>query len=457
MAENILIPIYDLTQKTSRYSCRRILEHTQYLSREGINQLQNDNLRALIRHAYQTVPYYNREFKERRLRPDDIAKVEDLRKLPVLTKDDIRRNFEDLISRDFPINRLIPYRTGGTGSPLRFFVTKSKISWEVAAEYRAYSWAGYKFGDRCFMFWGSPIDLSMRISQHERILRKIARSFERIVVVDPWVLSETVLEKFAYMLRNFKPRIIRGYAGPVYIMARYLLENKIYDVRPKAVITSAETLYKSMRTVIENAFGSPVFDYYGSREAGAIASECEEHSGYHISAENHVLEFVKEGENVSHDETGEILITGLRNYGMPLIRYQIGDVGKPSNEFCACGRGLPLMKSIEGRASQLFRVLDKSSGKIIPLDASVLMDYLIIHLKSNLEGFRIIQESLDRVVVQVVKREGRLTNDSSFLIEQLGKYLGGEVQIIVEEVDFLPPLPSGKRSPLISKIDDFSQ
>jgi len=455
IAEHVLPAIYDLAEKTSRYRCRRVLERTQYLSREEIIQLQNSNLRALIKHAYQTVPYYNRKFKEGRLKPSDIATVEDLSKLPVLTKDDIRQNFEDLISQRFPRSQLVPYRTGGTGSPMRFFITKSKISWEVAAEYRAYSWAGYRFGDRCFMFWGSPIDLGRRTSRHERISRKLARRFERIVAVDPWLLSETVLGKFAYLLRNFRPVIIRGYAGPVYIMAKYLLENNIHDVRSRAVITSAETLFKPMRTAIENAFESEVFDYYGSREAGAIASECEEHSGYHVSAENHAIELVNAGEQVSHGETGEILVTTLRNFGMPLIRYSIGDVGKSSDEICNCGRGLPLMKSIVGRASHLLRVRDKSSGRIVPLDASVLMDYLIIHFKSSLQGFRIIQESLDRVVVKIVRGKHYVENDIEFLANQLHKYLGPEMEIVIELVDDIPPFPSGKRSPLISKINAF--
>ena len=453
--QNWLVPIYDLVRMTSRFKCGRILDKTQYLPREEINRLQMKSLHALITHAYRTVPYYHRVFKETGLRPEDIRTVKDLKKLPVLNKVVIRENFKDLISKDFPKNQLVPYRTGGTGSPLKFYITRDQMSWQVAAEYRAYSWAGYRLGDRCLMFWGSPIDLGTHRRQYVHIAKKVAHLLERTVLVDPWVLSDRVLSMFAHMFKEFDPKIVRGYAGPLYIVARYLLENDIGDVRPKAVITSAETLFDPMRKTVERAFGCPVFDYYGSREVGAIAAECEEHCGYHITAENVLLEFVSEGEHVSCGENGAILVTGLRNYGMPLIRYDIGDIGKHSNEICSCGRGLPLMESIEGRASQFLGVRDKHSGRIVPLDASVIMDYIMIHLKSPLESFKIIQESLDYVVIKIVRGKYYLKEDTDFLLEQLHNYLGTDVNIDVQFVDALPPLPSGKRSPFISKINAF--
>ena len=255
IVQNLLVPIYDLSRNTHRYKYRRILEKTQYLSRKEISSLQSKNLRALITHAYTTVPYYHRIFKERGLRPEDIKCVLDLSKLPVLTKSDVRRNFTDLTSTDYSRNQLIPYETGGTGSPLKFYITRDKISWEIAAEYRAYGWANYRLGDRCFMFWGSHRDL------HTNILKKATSLLQRTIAVDPFVLSDEVLTNFAVMLRKFNPEVIRGYAAPVYMMAKYLLEEGITDLQPKAVITGAETLFDQMRKTIEKAFGCPVFDF----------------------------------------------------------------------------------------------------------------------------------------------------------------------------------------------------
>ena len=450
--QNLVVPLYDIARGTSRYKCRRILEKTQYLSREEISRLQMENLRLLITYAYRTVPYYHKIFKERGLKPDDIKTVRDLKKLPVLTKAIIRKNFVDLISRDFPKNQLIPYSTGGTGSPLEFYITKDKLSWELAAEYRAYGWAGYKFGDRCFMFWGARRDLSSH-SSYSYYAKKVASLLQRTVVVDPFVLSDEVLSKFASMLKKFNPEVVRGYAMPVYMAAKYLIEKGINDVRPKSVITSAETLFDPMRKTIEKAFCCSVFDTYGSREVGAIASECEEHLGYHIAAENVVVEFVKDGENVSLGEDGVILLTGLRNYGMPLIRYEIGDVGEPSNEVCSCGRGLPLMKTVKGYESQFLSALDKKSGKIVPVSSHI--DYFIDLLESPPTSYRIIQESLNHVIIKIVKDKRCSNQDTDLLVRELQNCLGSDVKIEVQFTDTLPPLPSGKRTPVISKINAF--
>jgi phenylacetate-CoA ligase len=211
-----------------------------------------------------------------------------------------------------------------------------------------------------------------------------------------------------------------------------------------------------MRKSIEKAFGCQVFDHYGSREIGSIASECEEHSGYHIAAENVVVEFVKDDEHVSQGEDGVILLTGLRNYGMPFIRYQIGDVGSPSKETCNCGRGLPLMKSVKGRISQFFVVCDENSGKTTPVDMSLLMEYIMIHLKSRPDSYRAIQERRDYIRVEIVQSKSYSPQDTNFLVEQLHKYLGASVKIEIKFVDVLPPLPSGKRSQFISKVSAFN-
>lgn len=451
--ENLAVPVYDLVRKTSRYKCRRILERTQWLTKEEIKQLQVKNLRHLLEYAYRNVPYYHRIFNERGLKPQDISTTKDLNKLPVLTKEIIRRNFNDLISRDFPRSKMIPYSTGGTGSPLGFFISKEKQSWEVAAEYRAYRWAGYRYGDRCFMFWGARRDYEAPSFSFSHYAKRFAGLLQRTVVVDPFILSDKSLNGFAKSLRKFKPDVIRGYAMPVYITARYLLENKIHDIQAKTVITSAETLFNPMRKTIEDGFGCAVFDHYGSREIGAIASECEKHRGYHISAENVVVEVIRKGEKAKGGETGVLLLTGLRNYAMPLIRYKIGDVGEPSEKTCACGRGLPLMNSIKGYESQFLAAIDRNSGKIIPVSSHI--DYFLDLLKSPPPSYRIIQESLHHITIKMVKGKRFYKEDVDVLKRELKAILGSDVEIEVQFVKVLPPLPSGKRSPVISKVDPF--
>jgi phenylacetate-CoA ligase len=453
LIENLALPVYDIVKRTSMTKFSHVLQKTQWLPRQEIKRLQTGNLRALLRHAYETVPYYRRIFRERSLSPSDIKSSDDLIKLPILTKANIRKNLGDMGSRGFPKSSLILGRSGGTGDQINFYNTKEEMNWIFAAEYRAYGWGGYKLGDPCFMLWGSPID----VPKYSNMLSRFTNALNRKLILNTYVVSDEVLGKLAHLLNKFSPEIIRGYASSVYIMAKYLLENHINNVRPRAVITSAETLLDYMRKTIEEAFGCPVFDFYGSREIGSLAGECEEHSGYHISAENVVMEFVREGEPVATGEEGVILVTNLRNFGMPFIRYNMGDVGRASDEVCGCGRGLPLMSSIEGRVSQFMAVYDKRLRRVIPVSTAGPGVFSMALMHVPLERYRIIQESLDRLVIKAVKGEGYSQRHTDFLVEHILKYLGDNITIEVEFVDSLPPLPSGKRSVFISKIDPFKQ
>lgn len=447
---NLVLPLFDIARGTSRFKSNMILQRTQWSSRRDIERLQNSNLRLLIKHAYDTVPYYNRLFRERGLSPSGIKSVADLTKVPILTKADIRENSADLVSRGFPIKRLVPYTSGGSGDQLRFYVTKEQLSWEIAAEYRAYGWAGYKRGDRCFMFWASPIDMS----KYRSIQKRLALNLERVFIVDTYIISNQVLAKFAALLVRRRPEIVKGYASSIYLMAKYLVENGIDCVRPKAVITSAETLFDSMRNTIQKAFGCEVFDFYGSREVGGLAAECEKHSGYHISAENVVMEFLKDGEQVAAGEKGVVFITSLRNFGMPLIRYKLGDVGTPSEDLCECGRGLPLISSIEGRTSDFMAVYDKKLGKVVPVGP--IYPLIIYGLMSvPLRSVRVVQNEVDKLEIKAVKDVGYSKRHTDYLTDQIHSALGKEIQIEFEFLDSLPSLPSGKRSTFISKVNPF--
>lgn len=453
LIKNLATPMVDIVGKTSTSKFSRVLQKTQWFSRQEIERLQNMNLRIMLNHAYETVPYYRRIFRERNLSPVDIKSVEDLVKLPVLTKAEIRKNFGDLLSRNFLRRDLTLGMSGGSGDQIKFYSTKEDLSWVVAAEYRAYGWAGYELGDRCFMLWGSPADMAKRSS----ILWRFSGALKRIMVMNTYVMSDEVLARLSYLLNKFNPEIVRGYASSVYMVAKYVLENGSGKVRPRAVITSAETLFDYMRKTIEEAFGCQVFDFYGSREIGSLAAECEEHSGYHITAENVALEFVREGEHVATGEAGVILVTNLRNFGMPFIRYDIGDVGRTFNEVCGCGRGLPLMSSIEGRVSQFMAVYDKRLGRVIPVSTAGPGLFSIALMHMPLDRYQIIQENLHKIVIKVVKGKGYSQKHTDFLLEHVRKYLGNGIAVEVEFVDSIPPLPSGKRSAFISKINPFKQ
>jgi phenylacetate-CoA ligase len=451
LGEKLLVPLYDLARGTSRFKCELELNKTQWFSKKEIETLQQRNMHALLKHAYENVPYYRRIMKSRRILPSDIKSIEDLKKLPVLTKSMIRKNFENLIAQNFPRSELVPYQSGGTGDQIKFFITKKRISWEVAAEYRAYCWAGYRLGQKCLLIWGARADLR----KTGKIRSYFSERIERTMVVDAFMLSDETLAKTTELLNKFKPEVIRGYSNSVYMLANYLLKHGVKHHNPKAVITGAETLIDTRRRAMEKAFDCEVFDYYGSREIGAIAAECEAHDGYHVNAENVILEFSKDGETVGAGEDGLVLATGLRNYGMPLIRYNMGDVGRPSNHSCKCGRGLPIMSSIQGRTSEFMAVYDAVVGHIVPIRAAGPGFFGSVLMYLPLERYQIIQETLERIVIKVVKGKGYSQSHTDYLLRYVRKYLGDNIKVEIEFVDYLPPQSSGKRSSFVSKINSF--
>ena len=452
VAGNIILPFYDLVRGTSRYRFGKVLDKTQWLSASQIETIQLRNLRKLLNHAYYSVPFYREAFKRSNIRPSDIKVKADLCKLPILTKEDLRKNFHAMVSTKYPRKKLVRYRSGGTGSQVSFYITKEQMSWEIAAEFRAYGWAGYERGDRCMMLWGSPVDMSRQVG----FVRSLANDIERVLLLNTYVLSDEVLRYYSHLMEKFKPEIIRGYASSVFMLARFLSSNAVKFRSPRAVITSAETLLPHYRKTIETSFACQVFDYYGSREIGGIAAECEEHSGYHMSAENVVTEFVRENESVE-EEPGLVLVTSLRNYGMPLTRYAIGDVGKPSSENCSCGRGLPLISSIEGRVSQFMAVRDKETGSVVPVSTAAPGLFSQILMKVPVENYRIIQENLDKIVIEAVKGKGYSQSHSDFIVNSVRKYLKSNISVEFDFVDEIPPLPSGKRSVFVSRINAFEK
>jgi phenylacetate-CoA ligase len=214
---------------------------------------------------------------------------------------------------------------------------------------------------------------------------------------------------------------------------------------PTAVFTAAEKLYKFQKEKIESVFECKVFDSYGSNEIRSMAYECEEHNGYHITAENVIIEFIKEGEQASPGELGEIIITDLTNYAMPLIRYRIGDIGIPSDQRCTCGRGLPLMESVEGRSNSFVATKD---NRIL---SSSYFSELLMEFK-YIKQFQIIQKSLNSLHINLVCSEEPTYSEVNHLINSIKNSTKDDMEIKVKQIKTISPAKSGKLQLVISEI-----
>jgi len=415
------------------------LEKSQYLSSEGIRGIQLTRLKALVNHAYENVPYYHKKFEQLGLKPTDIRTADDLTKLPILTKKDIRANFKDLVAVNLPRKKMIPYSTGGsTGEPLQFYVTRENSAWGSAAAYRAYKWYGYEMGDKIAYLWGAGRDLSAQ----RRMANQLRNLFFRRIYLDAFNMSETELNYFVSRFIKFKPKAIIAYASAAYLLARYVKQRGIGGITPEVIITQAEKLFAHQRQLIKDVFGCQVFDFYGSREVGGMASECPRHNGYHISAENVVIEFMRANEPVPPGQVGKILVTDLTNYAMPFIRYENGDLGVPLDEACSCGINLPLMKSIEGRITDTLVIGDKFISS--PALTLIFKDLPI-------KQYQLIQEAEGKIVVKVVRGASYTDAHTEALRKLLRRYVG-DIEVKIMFLDSILPPPSGKHRFIISKV-----
>jgi len=423
------------------------LKESQWWPQNKILELQNQRLQQLLTHAYTNVPYYRQIFQDRKLKPDDIARRRDLAKLPILTKQIIRENYHSLISKNIPHKNLQKKHTSGsTGEPLSFFVEKNKrATWAYASSQRAYQWSGYQIGDKC-VFIGQKEYLSLR----EKARETIKDFFKRVKIYSVQTISTGNIETILKEIEKFHPEYFWGYPSAIYMLARFL-EIKGQRMKLRAIISIAEKVEDYQRNLFKKVFICETFSLYSASEAPNIAAECSIHNGYHIAAENIIIEIVDNQDvPVPVNREGRILVTNLNDYFMPFIRYDIGDVGAVTDQICPCGRGLPVLKKLEGRVSDSILTRD---GRSIP--GLALQQRFLARLDGVVQ-WQIIQESFEKVLFKLVldKNYPELHKDK-LTLEILTHYkpvLGDDIAMTVQFVDDIPRTKTGKRRVVISKV-----
>ena len=446
-AQNILLSMYGYLIHRERHrldfqNVSDFLNKSQFYSMQELEEYQREHLSLIIKHAYKNVPYYNEKFKAIKLMPSDIKEISDLHKIPILTRNDIHDNFEKLIAKNIDRSKLkMGHTSGTTGSPLEFLWDHNLIVMNNAFHWRQRNWAGLKLGDKFAVLFGRVIvPLKQKNAPFWRY-----NYFQKQLWMSSFHLTKENLKYYVDKLHAFKPVIIEGYPSTMYILAKYLdSQDIIFPV--KSVLTTAETLYPQQREIIEKVFACKIFDYYGMAERVVFATECEKHEGHHLNMEFGITEIVKKGgEPVENGEMGRVVATGLHNYGMPLIRYKTGDVTAISRKKCSCGRQLPLMENVTTKAEDIVTTKD---GRYI---SSSVLTHPFKPLQ-NIAESQIIQESIEKLIIKIVKKPEYCNNDTKHLLNEFKKRLGDEMQIQVQFVDGIPRTKAGKYRWVISNV-----
>lgn len=420
---------------------RKHMEASQYWPPAQLEAFRARRLRDFLTRAGQQVPYYQKLFADLAFDPATVTGTDDLQRLPFLDKATIRKNTEALKSRQ--ALGLSRFNTGGSsGEPLIFFIGKERVSHDVAAKWRATRWWGVDIGDPEIVVWGSPIELS---SQDRR--RQWRDALLRSTLLPAFEMSPAKVDDFIAQIRARRPRMLFGYPSALAHIAQHAAQTgmRLDTLGIRVAFVTSERLYPYQREAIERAFGCPVANGYGGRDAGFIAHECP-HGGMHLTHEDIIVEIVDgAGKVLPPGERGEIVVTHLATGDFPFIRYRTDDIGILDDQPCTCGRTLPLLKSIEGRSTDF----------IVAKNGTVMHGLSLIYIVRDLPGirqFKIIQESLDHTRIL-------LSTDADFDPACIAKItadararLGDAVRVEVELVDAIPAEASGKYRYVVSRV-----
>jgi phenylacetate-CoA ligase len=436
-----------------RRSAREIylqLKQTEHLPADELKQLQLYKLQRLIQHVYVHVPYYRDAMHMAGMRPHDLTSLDDLQRIPMLTKEDVRKNlYFGLFADNHRKREMHKISTSGsTGEPFTTYGDRYQLEVRFATTLRALEWTGWRFGDRSARLWHQTIGMT----KTQVIRERIDAWFMRRIFIPAFELKPENLEAFIDKIRVHKPVLVDGYAESLNFLATYVREGGSPGFRPKAIMSSAQALPDNVRRSIEEGFETQVFDKYGSREFSGIAYQCEASSDHHVMDESYIVELLVDGRPAKPGEIGEVVITDLNNFSVPMIRYRIGDLATAVDESrpCACGRGLSRIGRIEGRTGAIVHC---ANGAWIPgtFFAHFFKDY-----EYAIRHFQIRQDTRGSFVLQIVKN--RQFTDAEFeqILCELRRFVGEETEIHIEFVEEIPLVKTGKRSPVVSTVhEDF--
>jgi phenylacetate-CoA ligase len=433
LSKHVFFPLWEIKDGARRRQYLRELSTSQWLDADTIYKQQWDRVREAVAYAFMHCPYYQERFAGAGF-DGTLHDWREFQCLPLLTKLDIRENGDRLLSREFRREDLVETRTGGsTGTALTLYFDKRCQEMRNAAAMRSDQWAGWDIGVKVAALWGNPPVADTPRKKLRNMLH------DRTIYFDTMDVDEKSLTEFITHWRKFRPKVFFGHSHSIYILAKYLEEQDIHDIRPKGIISTSMMLLDPERRLIEDVFQCQVTNRYGCEEVGLIASECERHEGFHLNIDHVVVEFLREdGTEAAPEEEANIVVTDLINRGMPLIRYRIEDMGVPSDRICSCGRGLPLMERVTGRRADF---LKRPDGSLV---AGVSLVERTLTAIPGIEQMQLVQDELHKLCVKVVKDSSFNEASEHKLQNEFREVFGAEITVEIQYVPALEQTQSGK-------------
>ena len=416
------------------------LQESQWWSKERLEDYQMQQLESLLKHAYESVPYYRRVLDEYGIKPHHIQTKEDLKLLPYLTKDSFRDNFKDMIAQNYDLRAVSKSHTSGTtGKPLQFYKDKFCNQKELSFIYHQWARVGYKPGEPVVQLRGAIINSENPVHYNP---------VHRILRLSPHICNKQIVEYYLEKMKKFKARFLHGYPSAIasfaYAIKKYGLT---VPFKLQSVLFASETVYSWEREVVEEVFDCRVFSHYGNAEQVVLAAECEDNTLYHCLPQYGITEI--------DPDTNEIIATGFLNYVTPFIRYRTTDVASlPISEGCPnCGRQyFPIFKKVEGRLEDF----------IISPNGTMIAPAVITHPFKDLKTIKetqLIQKSVHELLLRAVTWENSDPEVTNTELAQLCynlKQIIGDMNIETQIVSEIERNKAGKFRWIISEVSKGS-
>jgi phenylacetate-CoA ligase len=442
----LLFALISTPKNPVRWRVRRMAREMERLMRQPLAEIkycQAKRVHELLVYAARHCEFYRTRFAGVGLTEERDLTVENLELVPVLTKEDVQQHFKSLLARD--VSRITWRQNSSGGSTGKTVVLMQDAAYREEGDATTFvsdRMQGWDYGNRVALLWGGPNETRAWRNTKVRILSYLSNCR----LYDSFDMRAASMDSYHRDLQQYRPDNIVAYAGSAYLFARFLLEQKLKPEYPRAsIITSAETLTDEMRTTIERCFTALVYNRYGSREVGCVGSECSPRSGLHLHI-NKVAEVLdlQSGRPVL-DTPGRIIVTLLSNRALPLIRYDLGDIGILAQKTCSCGVNTPVLERVLGRSSDF---IVAPSGRLIHGEYFTHVFYG----RRAIKQFQFVQESRTRYTMRIVTNGEPVAPQLEDIREEIMAVLGRSVDLRFEFPDHIPPLPSGKFRFTISNV-----
>jgi len=388
-----------------------------YLARDELQALQLARLRRVVEHAYDHVAYYRRLFDAAGFEPRQLKRLADLQAIPVTRRERLQEiSRDELISRAVRSNRLHISRTSGsTGTPVALYRTRQEAWLRRFLTLRTFFYNGLRWNDRVVTISRSPSGSTFRW------LQKCPAS---PALWNIWFHEQP--EAIIQELQRLQPTVIYGFASNLAIAADLMLRGGIDNVRPRLLATSSDLLTAGYRRLLARAFYCEPLDLYNCTELGDVAWECQRRQGLHVNADWLCVEVLCAGEPVAPGGTGEVVVTPLYRYAMPLIRYSPGDIAAVAHNPCACGVTLPMLSQLEGRSQN---VVPLPGGRYFAGFSEIMSRY------PEIRRYQVVQTALDAFTVRVVPGHGYSPQVSQSIAQVMIERLGNRIRVEVSTAD----------------------